>query len=96
MKKEIFIVNAVHFFDGELDTQIVGNANSMENAIAIMNNEYSNVLKSMQDRYGADELIFDDIEEDYTNWHKITSPDCKEIFQIEILGVSIDFDITIK
>lgn len=89
-------MNAVHFYDGELDTQIVGNENSMENAIAIMNSEYGITLKSMQDRYGLDELTFDDIVEDYTNWHKITSPDCKEIFQIEILSITIDFGVVIK
>ena len=96
MKKEIFIVSSTHFYDGEIDTQIFNNFNGMSDAIALMHNEYDSTMKSMQDRYGVDELTLDDIEDDYTNWHKITSPDCKEIYQIELLSITIDVDVTIK
>lgn len=94
MKKEIFIVNSVHFYDGELDTQIVGIENNWEDAAHLLSLEY-NAVRKMRDTYGADNLTFDDVVDEYDNWHKITSPDCKEIFQIEIVGKTIDLDITI-
>lgn len=49
----------------------------------------------MKDTYGADNLTFDDVADEYENWHKITSPDCKEYYQIEILRKEIEFEISL-
>lgn len=95
MKKEIFIVNAVHFYDGEIDEQIVGVMNNMEDAVHTLSLEYNITRQSMKDTYGADNLTFDDVVDEYENWHKITSPDCKEYYQIEIIGKEIKFEISI-
>lgn len=95
MKKGIFIVNAVHFYGGDIDVQIVSIENNWEDAVHLLSLEYNVVRKSMKDTYGADSLTFDDVVDEYENWHKITSPDCKEYYQIEIIGKIIEFEISL-